>query len=248
MSGSLQRSRPIQNGGLHVRRLASLAAPVALFLVAQASSATAGTITVEFDLSNSAISILGGALTIPPDGSITSASATVVVQGSNATSPSAGAASLKALTIAATINGTVGGAVSLTGNLSGNQIGTAAGSLTGGLGNLLMGTLTLSLNGNVNCFGGLCGVLGTFPVSLLNSMSVLSGPVGLGIGGLGTLGSATLTALLSLSVGGNPAVVNLVGQEISRTFVPEPNTFGLVGLGLLALSGAGWRRTRRAEP
>ena len=40
------------------------------------------------------------------------------------------------------------------------------------------------------------------------------------------------------------AVLNLVGQEVSRTYVPEPNTFALVGLGVLGLAGLGWRRNR----
>jgi hypothetical protein len=47
-----------------------------------------------------------------------------------------------------------------------------------------------------------------------------------------------------LAIGGNPAAVSLVGQEVSRTYIPEPNTFALVGLGMLGLAGLGWRRTR----
>jgi hypothetical protein len=224
----------------------ALIAPVtAAVLLLAAPSARAGTITVDFDLTSSTVALLGGILNIPPDGSITAASAQVTVQGSNLTSPSAGAAQLSNLMVMATINGTVGSSVLLTGTFSGTQLGGGAGSLSGGLANLIVATLTLNVNGLVNCFGGLCGALGTFPISAVNSVSVLTGFGSMGIGGLGTLGAATLNGLLPLTIGGNTMALSLVGQEVNRTFViPEPNTFALVGLGVLGLAGLGWRRTR----
>ena len=223
----------------------ALIAPVtAVVLLLAAPSARAGTITIDFDLTGSGVVLLGGILNIPPDGSITAASARVTVQGSNLTNASAGAAQLSNLTLMATINGTVGSAVVLTGGFSGTQIGGGAGSLSGGLANLIVATLTLNLNGLVNCFGGLCPALGTFPVSAVNSVTVLTGIGSMGIGGLGTLSAATLNGVLSLTIGGATAVVSLVGQEVNRTFIPEPNTFALVGLGMLGLAGLGWRRNR----
>ena len=223
----------------------ALITPVtAIVLLLGAPSALAGTITIDFDLTNSSVALLGGILNIPPDGSITAASVQVTVQGSNLTNASAGAAQLSNLMLMATINGTVGGAATLTGGLSGTQLGGGAGNLSGGLANLAMATLTLNLNGLVNCFGGLCPALGTFPVSAVNSVSVLTGIGNMGIGGLGTLGAATLNGLLSLTIGGATAAVSLVGQEVNRTYIPEPNTFALVGLGMLGLAGLGWRRTR----
>jgi len=222
-----------------------LVAPVtAVVLFLAAPFAQAGTITVNYDLSSSAVALIGGVLNIPPDGSITAASAQVTVQGSNLTNASAGAAQLANLTLVATINGTVGGAVSLTGGFSGAQIGGGAGNLSAGLANLGVTTLTLNLNGLINCFGGLCTALGAFPVLAVNSVSVLTGFGGLGIGGLGTLGGATLNGVLSLSIAGTAVTVSLVGQEVGRTFIPEPNTFALVGLGVLGLAGLGARRTR----
>jgi len=223
----------------------ALIAPVtAVILLLAAPSARAGTITIDFDLTSSSIALLGGILNIPPDGSITAASAQVTVQASNLTSPSAGAAQLGNLMVVATVNGTVGSAVLLTGGFSAAQNGGGAGSLSGGLANLAMATLTLNLNGLVNCIGGLCSAIGTFPVSAVNSASVLTGIGNLGIGGLGTLGAATLNGVLSFTIGGATAVLSMVGQEVSRTYVPEPNTFALVGLGMLGLAGLGWRRTR----
>lgn len=228
-----------------MRRRAVLAFVTAIALsAASPPQAQAGTITIDFDLSNSVVSILGGIVTIPPDGNINSATARVTIQGANLGSPQAGPAALSNVSMAATVNGTIGSAVTLTGPFSGQQVGTATGSLTGGLNNLVVGTLTLNVNGLINCFGGLCGVLGTFPISAVNSLSVITGIVPLGVGGLGSIGAATLNGILSLTLSGNTAVINLVGQEVGRTFVPEPNTFGLVGLGLLGLAGVGWRRTR----
>jgi len=223
----------------------ALIAPVtAVVLLLAAPSARAGTITIDFDLTGSGVALLGGILNIPPDGSITAASAQVTVQGSSATNAAAGAAQLGNLMLVATVNGTVGSAVALTGGFSAAQIGGGAGSLSGGLGHLNMATLTLNLNGLVNCIGGLCSALGTFPVSAVNSPSVLTGFGSIGIGNLGTLSAATLSGVLSFTIGGASAVLSLVGQEVNRTYIPEPNTFALVGLGMLGLAGLGWRRTR----
>jgi hypothetical protein len=230
-----------------MRRVRSvLIAPVtAVVLLLAAPPALAGTITIDFDLTGSGVALLGGILNIPPDGSITAASAQVTVQGSSATNPTAGAAQLGNLVVVATVDGTVGSAVLLTGGFSAAQIGGGAGSLSGGLANLNLATLTLNVNGLVNCFGGLCTALGTFPISVVNSVSVLTGFGSMGIGGLGTLGAATLNGVLPLTIGGNTMALSLVGQEVNRTFViPEPNTFALVGLGMLGLAGLGWRRTR----
>jgi hypothetical protein len=227
------------------RTRGALVAPVtAVVLFLAATSARAGNITIDFDLTGSSVSLLGGILNIPPDGSITSASAQVTVQGSSATNATAGAAQITNLVLMATINGTVGGAVSITGGFTASQVGGGAGSLTAGLLNVNVSTITFNLNGLVNCFGGLCPALGTFPVSAVNSLSVLTGLGGFGIGGIGSLGAATLNAVLALSIGGNSAVVSLVGQEIGRTFIPEPNSFALVGLGMLGLAGFGARRRR----
>lgn len=224
--------------------MAALAAVAGLLPVA---SAEAGTISIEFDLSNSAVSLLGGIVTIPPDGSISSATATIHIQGASLSAPQAGAASMTGLNLAATVNGTVASLATLTGGLSAAQVGGAGGSLTGGLANLLIGTLTLNLTGTINCSpGGPCGVLGTFPL-VLSGPNVLTGVGSLGVGGLGTFGAATLNALLNVTIGGNSAVVSLIGQEVNRTFtpaVPEPGSIGLFGLGMLGLAGLGWRRAR----
>ena len=210
-----------------------------------AAPANAGTISVDFDLSGSSISILGGIVTIPPNGSITTASASVAVPGSSIVNPQAGAAALSDLTIDGTISGTVAALVTLSGSIAGTQVGVANGSLTGGLANVVIGTLSLNLSAFVACIPpATCALVGTFPISIM-STQVITGVGTIGVGNLATSGAATLNAVLSITIDGNSAVVNLVGTEVSRTFaVPEPDTFGLVGLGLLGLAGVGWRRTR----
>jgi hypothetical protein len=40
-------------------------------------------------------------------------------------------------------------------------------------------------------------------------------------------------------------VLNLVGTEVGRTYVPEPNTFGMVALGVAGLAGMRARRRRQ---
>ena len=63
--------------------------------------------------------------------------------------------------------------------------------------------------------------------------------------------TTTAGAVLALNFGGSQAgthsfLFGATGGEVSRTFVPEPSTAPLAGLGLLALSGyAARRRTRR---
>lgn len=223
-------------------RIASaIAISVAAVLLA-APPSQAAEILIDYDLTGTTVEFFGGILTIPSAGSITSGSVRVTVQGSALTNASAGLARVRNLTLAGTVDGTVGGAVLITGNFSGNQVGFATGSLSGGLGILNAGSINLNLNGLLSCFGGLCGALGTFPASALSSSTILAGVFG--IGGFNTVGAATLTAVFTIDIGGNTAVVNLVGQEVSRSLTPEPNSFLLVGLGMLGLAGIGAQRRK----
>ena len=59
-------------------------------------------------------------------------------------------------------------------------------------------------------------------------------------------GNATLSGQLSLTLSGLTAVFNLAGTEVSRTYVPEPNTFSLLGIALVGVAGCRWRRGRRS--
>ncbi len=222
-----------------------VAPAIAVLLLFGASAAKASSITVEFDLTSSTLTMLSGILSIPPDGTITAGTASVRVNASSLTGPTSGPAKLSNLALTATISGTVGGAALFTGGFSGSQPGGGAGSLTAGLANLLFGLLNLNLNGFVNCSGGICPALGTFPVSVTNSPTALTGFGAFGIGGLATVGAGTLNATLPINLAGNSVVFNLVGQEVSRAFsLPEPSTGALLGLGVLGMLGLGATRTR----
>ena len=103
--------------------LSYLAPSIAAALLLAAPSAWADSITIDFDLTSSSISLLGGILDIPPDGSLTSATAQLTVPASSLTSALAGSAQLSALDLAATINGTIGGSILITGGFTASQIG-----------------------------------------------------------------------------------------------------------------------------
>jgi hypothetical protein len=225
--------------------LSSLASTLAgVLLLFAAQPAWAGSISIDFDLTDSSVSLIGGILQIPPDGAITVATAHITVPGSGLTSASPGPAQLSSLELAATINGTVGQSVLITGGFTTSQIAGGDGSLAGDLTTLSLLSLTLNLNGTVDCMGGLCAALGTFPVSVMDEPV---DPIGLQpftIGGLGTLGAGTLSGVLPFDLDGNDVVVTLVGQEVGRMFVPEPASGMLVGFGLLAALGAGPKRAR----
>ncbi|MFP8878405.1 MAG: PEP-CTERM sorting domain-containing protein [Myxococcota bacterium] len=240
---TIGRRKEAEDYVLH--RIALTAA--ALTVILTAPGARAGTITIDFDLSNSVVSILGGVIVIPPGGSITSAAATVTIQGSSISDPVAGEAALSNLNLQASVNQTIAGIANLTGSFSGSQVGAANGSLSAGLGKLVINTVTMNLSALINCApAGPCGILGSFPISVM-STSPITGVGSLGVGGFGTFGNGTLNAILSVTIAGNPARINLVGQEVSRTFmptVPEPSTFGMFGLGMLGLAGLSGRRSR----
>jgi hypothetical protein len=228
-----------------MRRIAPLIA--LLLLLGSAPAARAGQITIDFDLSGSSISILGGAIVVPPDGSITSAGTTLQVQGSGNANASAGPARLRSLMLAGTISPTtlLGGAVTVSGGVSASQIGSAAGVLNPALTLAAFGgTGVLSINALINCTppGSSCSLLG-LPISISGPQTF--SPFGsFQVGSINNVGNATLGGQLSLTLGGLTAVLNLVGTEISRTYVPEPSTFSLLGMALIGVAACYRRRVR----
>ena len=226
-----------------MRRIAPLIA--LLLLLGSAPAARAGQITIDFDLSGSSISILGGAIVVPPDGSITSASTKLQVEGSGNASASAGPARLESLTLAGTVSGTVLGTMTLTGGINASQIGSAAGLLNPALTLAAFGGAgVLSVNALINCTpGAACIALGTFPISVTGPQTF--SPFGsFQIGNINSVGNATLAGQLSLTLSGLTAVFNLAGTEISRTYVPEPSTFSLLGVALIGVAACYRRRSR----
>jgi len=227
-----------------MRRIVPLIA--LLLLLGSAPAARAGQITIDFDLSGSSIAILGGAIVVPPDGSITSAFTKLQVEGSGNAAASSGPARLASLTLAGTISGTLlGGAMTVTGGVNASQSGSATGLLNPALTLAAVGGPgVLSINALINCTPGTaCGLVGTFPVSITGPHTFL--PFGsFQVGNINSVGNATLSGQLSLTLGGQTAVFNLIGAEITRTYIPEPNSLSMLGIGLIGVAACRWRRVR----
>ncbi len=230
-------------------RLAPIAAAMLLCLgsLGWAGPARAGFITIDFDFSGSTISILGGALVVPPEGSVTSASGNATVPGTAIDSAGPGGAQFAGLTLVGTINGTVPFAT-ITGNFTAVQQGTAAGGLTGALSNVQINPpVFLDVDALIGCTGALCSFFGLSMPVTVNSVQTILQQFTLGIGNINSVGAATVNGVIGVTLAGFTAVINLQGTEVNRTFdpIPEPGTFALVGLGLLGIAGAGVRAARR---
>ncbi len=221
-------------------RLPGLGAPargaaLALSLFVAASPATAASVLIDFDFaSQSSISLLGGIITTPPDGSIDSASGRLSLEASSLTTfISGGQAVLDQITFSGAIAKNVGGVADISGPIDGTQVGTLNGTLTGGQTSLSFpGTIAINLNANFACAGSGCASLG-FPVVDSGLFNLTAGI--LPISGIGTIGNAQITADIPIALGGVLGVLHLVGIETGRSFVPEPTTALLLGLGLLVV-------------
>ena len=213
---------------------------LALFLCLLADPARAGYISVQFDFSGSSLSMLGGLVQLPPDGSISSAGGDVVVSGLGAATPIAGAAALQNFNLAATVNAvTFGNTIS--GNPSVTQLGGAGGNLTAGLAQVVFGApMQIALAGALNCTGPSCGILG-LPVALTGTQLLTL--AAMPIANLAAVGNALIDGTFAITFAGLTGSLHLVGTEVSRVYVPEPYSAGLVALGLLGL--AGWRAAIR---
>jgi hypothetical protein len=208
-------------------------------------SSQAAKIQVEFDLAGSSVSVLGGFIDIPPDGSVTSGSAQLEFQALGSATPIAGPAKFKNAQLAGTIAKS-GLGVDITGAVGMTQPGTGNGNLTAGLSSASFNPFLVNFTGFANCAntgsGSGCTVLGlptTFTGPKLVSLPSL------GVGQLASVGNATLQGTFTFTLGGFTAVLDLVGSEVSRTFIPEPNTFGLLALGLAGVAVIRRQRVRR---
>jgi hypothetical protein len=211
-----------------------VAATVFLLLLPLASQA--GTVTVEFDFTGSSVAILGGFIDVPPDGSISAGSGLLEVEAAGSATPSGGPARLSNLSLAGTLDKN-GLGVNITGAIAATQPGTANGNLTAGLGSLSFNPFLMNFTGFANCSntgpGSGCTVLG-LPTTFTGPKTFTL--TSLGVSSLASVGNAGLNGTFTFTRGGFTAVLNLVGNEVSRTFVPEPNTFGLLALGLAGVA------------
>ena len=219
-----------------------------LLAVSSAAPARAVLLDVTFDLSSSTISLLGGVIQVPPDGSVGGGTATLRFSADpNTFLPIAGPAAILDASLALTLDADLLGQAHITGPVQGHRVGGALASLNGPLTQLsLLSPLLVLYTGTVQCAGSGCGAVGTFPVSL---GTVLGFAGAFGVGNLAAPGSATLQASLPFSLAGFTGILQLSGAEIQRAVVPEPRSAGLLGLGLAILAiAAPAARRRRAAP
>ena len=139
---------------------------VSLLVISSASAANAASVQIDFDFTSTTITV-AGLLSIPPDGSIMSAAASVTAPAAGITTISSGSITFSGLTIDATVSGGAPLFAFITGSVLASQIGTAMGSLTAGLAQAaVFAPAFLNVTGGLDCAGILCGGIGTFPVNL----------------------------------------------------------------------------------
>jgi len=202
--------------------LAALLFALPILLLVRPEGARADAIEIEFDLTGSTISAVGGLINIPPDGTINAASMKLRVSGSGSLTPLPGPASIRSLGLDVTVFAPLLSAT-VTGFVMATQNGMAHGTLSALLGKFnLTDSLLVDASGLFDCTGALCGLFGTFPISI-NGTQTITPPFGLTLNGLSTLGGAVAAGALALSLASQTAVVNLAGVEVARTFIPEPS-------------------------
>ena len=198
-------------------------------------SASAGILTIEFDFAaGSSLSILGGVINTPPDGTISGGSATLTVDASSATNvTTGGGAVLSGANLTGFAAKNVQGQADVSGGFSISQTGSAAGTLGAADSITFSDPFTADVLSNFFCFGAQCSALG-FPASFNGPVSLPLQP--LPVQNLSTVGGALIDFDVPVSLDGVQAVFRLVGTETSRSFIPEPGTASLLGLGLLTIA------------
>lgn len=209
-----------------------------------AGSARADQFAIQFDFSGSSLSLLGGLVQIPPDGSITSGGAELVVSAAGLATPIPGGfVALRNFAASATVNAVTFGNT-ITGNVALAQVGPGvSGVLTAGLSNAIFaGPMQVSQAGVLNCAGPSCAIL-SLPATLGGIQNVALG--NMPIANLAAVGNALISGTFAITIAGFTGQLHLVGNEVSRVLVPEPGSAGLVALGLAGL--AAWRGRRAAS-
>jgi hypothetical protein len=263
-----ERNTQAQRGGHEMRRIRVLVLVCALVL---STTASADTVEIEFDFGNSVMSFLG-LITIPPDGTINDMGATTILPaiqtGNGATSVQTGSALLKSLMVDMTLDAFVGlFGTRITGPVIVSQVGTSTGPFTntqtimfGGTGN---GTgtgngsigMSLFVSAHLECVGLFCGVIGNFPVSIVGTNPPPPGQAfTISLAGLNTPGAGSVGGTMPISIppeteNGSPftGTVFLDGNEVSRTYVPEPGALVQLIAGAIALAGLSLRSKRHGE-
>jgi hypothetical protein len=221
--------------GTLVKRTLSLVV-LSLFL---AAGARAGIVTINFDFSGSSLSMLGGLVNIPPQGSIQSASGTVDVNAAGSATAIGGAAQLRNFQMAATVNAILFGNT-ITGNAGIVQLGGMAGNFAGGQLNPLA-PMQIQQSGFLGCTGPSCAIL-SLPTTLNGTQALAI--AALPIANINNIGNAFISGDFGITFAGFTGMLHLVGTEVSRSFdpIPEPGTAALLALGLAGMAASRKRR------
>jgi len=232
-------------------------------VLASALDARADTVEIDFDFSASTMRFQG-TINIPPDGTIHSMGATTVLPAvktvGGATSIQTGSAQLKNLTIDMTVDAGSILAALVTGFVIASQVGTSTGPFTntqsvmfGGAGTGTgtgTGTgagpgMSLFVSAYLDCVGLFCGLIGSFPVSIMQTNPPPPGQAftislaGLNTPGAGYVGGTIPVYLPPETTAGNPltGTIFLMGTEVSRTYhAPEPASLAQLIPGAIALA------------
>jgi hypothetical protein len=215
------------------------ACAIALAALLLPTAGQAGKLTVQFDFGASSVAVLGGFVSVPPDGTINAASGQIAFGAAGTATAGNGAATLNNFALAGTFAKSSFG-VNVDGAIGASQGSTGFGNLQAGLTNAAFNPFLMNFTGFANCTGTGCGVLG-LPATFTGPKTV-SIP-SLAVANLNSIGNAMVSGTFTFTLGGLTAVLNLVGNEVSRTYVPEPHTAGLLALGMAGL--AVLRRARR---
>ncbi len=207
---------------------------IAAFLGAVSRSAGASPVRIDFDLAGSEIRALGGMLTVPPDGTLSTASLFGVFPSSDSVVPDAGIAVL-GVEIGGTVDATVfNSAITGTFDLA---LGPLAGPYDGMDSFTTAGSSNARVDIDLDCVGALCSAIADFPIFESGFRDIVT-PLSFDFENLATPGGGNVAALFVIELSGISVVLDLQGAEISRSVVPEPGTSLLVAAGcvLLALS------------
>jgi len=222
----------------------ALAIVIATFTALWGATSRAATprVEIEFDLANSVVAA-GGAIVIPPDGSIESGTLRLSVPVTDEGDPIPGPVDISELSFSLTAEGPF--YIKVTGPLAVVQQGIATGTLSEALdGVVLSSPLFLDRNGRISCTGFFCWLFAdAFPL-VLAGVESLPAAATWQVTDLRELGSATISNTLAVTMNSGTAVFRMLGEEKRRTYVPEPGATEMITAGGLGLALLGWRRKR----
>ena len=193
---------------------------IAWILLWAAPAATAGELTVSFDLSASELVLSSFDLAGDKMGS-----ADLTIQADGPVTVLPGPVTLDALTFSVDLNAPIfSGLLTLIGPLQVRQAGPAQGTLTAGGAHVLFspGALSLAVAGTVDCLGDLCGIAGiSFPLTVRSGPTPSAVTQSLAVPGVSQSGSAMLTgALRTQAASLGMLTLGVSGREVQRVFDP----------------------------